>query len=77
MAVLDLDQTTHRDPLKVFLTLLVHEVTPRNRPSFHDSGQRNGPRSWEFEVIGRTHGEVGKELELADAVRSQLEVADR
>lgn len=77
MTILDLDQATHRDSLKVLLTLLVHEIAPRNCPPLHDSGQRNGAGRWEFEVVGRAHGKVGKELELADAVRSQLKVTNR
>lgn len=77
VSILDLDQAAERDPLKVLLALLVYEVTASHGPAFGDTGKGHGARDGEAEVVGGTDGEVGEELQVLHAVRSQLEVANR
>lgn len=75
VTILDLDQTTKRDPLKVLLALLVYEVTARHGPAFGDTGERHGAGDGEVEIVGGTNGKVGEKLQVLYAVGSQLEVA--
>jgi hypothetical protein len=77
VTILDLDQTTKRDPLKVLLALLVYEVTASHGPAFGDTGEGHGAGDGEVEVVGGTDGKVGEELQVLHAVGSQLKVAYR
>jgi hypothetical protein len=62
VTILDLDQTTKRNPLKVLLALLVYEVTAGHGPAFGDPGEGHGAGDGEVEVVGGTDGKVGEEL---------------
>lgn len=75
VAILDLDQTAKRDPLKVLLALFVYEVTASHGPAFGDTGEGHGAGHGEVEVVGGTDGKVGEELQVLHAVGSQLKVA--
>ena len=77
MTILYLDQPPPCDSLKVLLALLVHEIRSRHRPALYDLRQRYGSGGGQAEIVCRTHGEVGHELDVADGVRAQLEVAGR
>lgn len=75
VTILDLDQATERDPLKVLLALLVYEVTASHGPAFGDTGERHGAGDGEVQIVGGTDGKVGEELQVLHAVGSQLKVA--
>lgn len=75
VAVLDLNQPTEGDPLKVFLALLVHKVASRDGPAFDDARKRHGTGNGKVKIIGGADGEVGEEFHILNAVRSQLKVA--
>lgn len=68
MAVLDLDESAKSDPLKILLALFVNEVASRDGPAFDDArkGNRSGDR--EIEVVSGTNGEIGKKLDVLNAV---------
>lgn len=74
-AILDLNQPAEGNSLEVFLALLVHEVASRNGPAFDEARQRHGTGDREVKVVGGTDGEVGEELDILDAVGSQLKIA--
>lgn len=75
LSIPNLNQSPHRPPLEVLLTLLVDETASRNRPALYNTRERNGTVSGESEVVGCAEGKVGEEFEVADAVGTQLEVA--
>jgi hypothetical protein len=75
VTILDLNQAAEGDPLKVLLALLVYEVTAGHGPALGDTGEGHRAGDGEVEVVGGTDGEVGEELQVLDAVGSQLEVA--
>lgn len=76
MSILDLNQPPHGPTLKILLTLLVHEHAPGDGPTLDDAGERYGTGGREIEVVGRAQCEVAEELEVADIVGAQLEIAD-
>lgn len=73
--VLDLDQATHGDALKVLLRLFEDEIGPGDSPALGYTGQGDGAPRAEPHVVCCAHGEVGKEEEVADRVSAQLQVA--
>lgn len=75
MSVFDLYQSLICDPLKILLRFLVHKVTSGDCPSFDSPGKRHRAGSWQFAVVCRTEGEVAHELQVANTIRSHLEVA--
>lgn len=54
----------------------MHEIASRDRPTFNYPGQGDRPRDREVKVICGANGKVGEELDVTDAVRSKLEVAN-
>lgn len=74
ISILDLDQTTERDSFKILLALLVHKVASWDGPAFDETRQWHGTGNGQVEIISGTDGEVGKELDILDAVGSQLEI---
>lgn len=75
MPVPDLYQPPPRDTLEILLRLLEDEVRSRHRPPLYDLGQGHGPERGKAEEVGRTQREVAEELEIGNAVRSELEIA--
>lgn len=75
VTVLDLDQSPERDTLKVFLRLLENEMRLGHGPALDHAGQRDGTEGGQAEVVGGTEGEVAEELEVADRIGPELEVA--
>ena len=61
--------------LKILLRLLVHEVASGYGPSLGFLRERHGSECREIGVVGCTHREVAHELEIANAVGSQLKIA--
>lgn len=76
VSILDLNETAKSNSFKVLLALLVHEVASGDGPAFGDARERHRPRHREVEVVSGADGEVREEFHVADAVGSQLEVAD-
>lgn len=77
MAIFDLYQSTERYPFKILLTLFMDKVASGHRPSFNNAGQRYRAGDGKFKIVGGSHGEVGKELNIAHAVGPKLKVTDR
>lgn len=75
VAVANLNQSSKGDSLKVLLRLLEDEVAPRHGPPLSDARQRNWTKRREFEIVRRSKGKVGEELEVPHAEGSQLKVA--
>lgn len=75
VTVLDLDQPPESDTLKVFLRLLENEMRLGHSPALDHAGQRDGAEGGQAEVVGGAEGEVAEELEVADRVGPELEVA--
>lgn len=76
VSILDLNETAQGDALEVLLALLMHEVASGDGPALSDARERHGSGHGEVEVVGGADGEVREEFHVADAVGSQLEVAD-
>lgn len=70
VAILNLNQASKGDSLKIFLAFLENKTTSRNSPSLGDSGQRHWPRSRKVEVISRPESEVGEKFKIPYAVRT-------
>lgn len=77
VSVADLDQPPQRDPLKVLLALLEDEVRPGHRPALRHARERHGPVRGQAEVVGCPQREVAEELEVAQRVGPQLQIARR
>lgn len=75
VAVLDLDQSPECDTLKVFLRLLENEMRLGHGPALDHTRQGNGAEGRQAEVVGGAKGEVAEELEVADRIGPELEVA--
>lgn len=71
----NLNKSPQSLPLEILLALLMNKTASRHRPPFHNSGKRNRAVGGEPEVVGGAKGEVGEELEVADTVGAQLEIA--
>lgn len=54
----------------------MHKHTLGHRPPLRDPRQRHRSRSRQVEVVRRAEGKVAEELEVADVVGAQLEIAD-
>lgn len=76
MSVLDLNKSSAGYTLEVLLTLLVHEIASGDCPSLCDFRKRHGALCREVQVVGCAQTEVGEDLEVAHAVRAQLEVGN-
>jgi len=68
VAILDLNQPTESDSLKVFLALLMHKVASRDGPAFDHARKRHGAGNGKVKIIGGADGEVGEELHISNAV---------
>ena len=74
--VLNLDQPAQGDAPEVLLRLLEDEDVTRDGPALGHAWEWDGALGWQGEVVCRAEGEVGEELEVADAVGADLQVAD-
>lgn len=54
----------------------MNDMTLWHRPSLDDSRQGDRTRGGEVEIVSGTHGKVAEELEIADVVGAELEIAD-
>lgn len=75
VTVLDLDQPPERDTLKVFLRLLENEMRLGHGPALDHAREGHGAEGGQAEVVGSAERKVAEELEVADRVGSELEVA--
>lgn len=76
VSILNLDKAAEGDSFKVFLALFMHKVTAGDGPAFDDARERHWPGHGEVEVICGADGKISEELHIADAVGSQLKVAN-
>lgn len=53
----------------------MHETSSGDGPALDDAREGDGAVGGQTEIVGGAEGEVGEELEVADAVGSQLEIA--
>lgn len=74
MAILYLYKSAEGDPFKILFAFCMDEITTGNCPPFDNPRKRDWPGGGEVEIIGCTEGKVGEELDVADAVRSELKV---
>lgn len=75
VSILDLNQPPQRFSLKILLTLLMNEMRSRHSPSLYHSRQWYRSVCRQFEIICSAESEIGKELQIANTVRSELEIA--
>lgn len=75
VAVLDLDQPPERDTLKVFLRLLENEMRLGHGPPLDHARKGHGAEGGQAKVVGGAEGEVAEELEVANRIGSELEIA--
>lgn len=76
VSILNLNKSAKGNSLEVLLALLVHKVASGDGPAFDDARERHGPGDGEVEVVSGSDGEVREEFHVADAVGSQLEIAN-
>lgn len=76
MAVFDLNQTAKSYPLKILLALFVDEVTSDYGPAFNHARQRHRTGDGEVEIVGGAEGKVCEKIQILNAIRSQLKIAD-
>lgn len=77
VSVANLQESPSRDTFKVLLALLENEMRLWHCPALGDLGQRYGAEGREAQVVSGPEGKVAEELQVRDAVGSELQVAGR
>jgi hypothetical protein len=76
VTVLDLNESSHCYTFEVFLRLLEDKVGAWYGPTLRYTRERDRASGTQTHVVRCADGEVGKEKEVTDRVRAELEVAD-